>query len=76
MESVADYKLDPPECVCQRGRHPHPEECGCEHCHFEHEHDWRDWTVYPECQFCVDEMIDSQSEEEEMGLPITGHHLK
>lgn len=36
----------------------HKEECGCKHCHFDHVHDWRDWAIYPECEFCETEMME------------------
>lgn len=60
--SVPDHLLNPDECFCQ-GRHPHPEECGCEHCHFDHEHEWTMWAIYPPCEFCEQEMLEHWSEE-------------
>jgi hypothetical protein len=29
----------------------HANECGCDRCH--EFHDWREWTVYPECDGCL-----------------------
>lgn len=46
--------IEAPECACSR----HSGECGCPHCHFEHDHDWRTWAVYPTCEFCQQEILE------------------
>jgi hypothetical protein len=42
-ESPHDYQAD------------HSMECGCVNCH--ENHDWREWSIYPECERCEADMM-------------------
>ncbi len=41
----------------------HKDECGCIDCHVGCSHDWREWRVYPECEYCEAEMLAYWAEE-------------
>lgn len=41
-------------CVTPHGENDgHADDCLCELCH---DHNWQEWTVYPECEGCLIEM--------------------
>ena len=65
--SCKDLLCESPHECCD-----HNEECGCDHCHYDHrpEHSWRDWNCYPLCMYCEEEMFD------EIGPLLEDYHGK
>jgi len=55
--SVPEHLLNPEYCC------DHWDDCTCEHCHFDHGHDWRSWAIYPPCWHCEEEMLEHWAQE-------------
>ena len=43
-------------CITPHYEDDHPDECSCLECHASHR--WQAWTIYPECDYCEQDMLD------------------